>query len=91
MRPRKASRASNANEAMNAPPAAAPPKPWPLFRSFAGWRWRDLGPDAVAGLTLAAIAIPEQMATARLAGFPPQVVYIHGETPAVPLKLKKLV
>ena len=55
---------------MNAPPAAAPLKPWPLFRSFAGWRWRDLGPDAVAGLTLAAIAIPEQMATARLGGVP---------------------
>ena len=61
---------------MNAPPAAAPLKPWPLFRSFAGWRWRDLGPDAVAGLTLAAIAIPEQMATARLAGFPPQIGFI---------------
>ena len=61
---------------MNAPPAAAPPKPWPLFRSFAGWRWRDLAPDAVAGLTLAAIAIPEQMATARLAGFPPQIGFI---------------
>ena len=61
---------------MNASPAAAPPKPWPLFRSFAGWRWRDLGSDAAAGLTLAAIAIPEQMATARLAGFPPQVGFI---------------
>lgn len=31
-----------------------------------------LGADAVAGLTLAAIAIPEQMATARLGGLPPQ-------------------
>ena len=61
---------------MNSPPAAAPPKPWPLFRSFAGWRWRDLAVDAVAGLTLAAIAIPEQMATARLAGFPPQIGFI---------------
>ncbi len=36
-------------------------------------RWRD---DLVAGLTLAAIAIPEQMATARLAGFPPHVGFI---------------
>jgi MFS superfamily sulfate permease-like transporter len=61
---------------MNLPPAAASSKPRPMFRSFAGWRWRDLGPDVVAGLTLAAIAIPEQMATARLAGFPPQVGFI---------------
>jgi MFS superfamily sulfate permease-like transporter len=75
MRRRKASRARNADEAMNAPPAA-PSRPWPAFRSFAGWRWRDLGPDAVAGLTVAAIAIPEQMATARLAGFPPQIGFI---------------
>ena len=76
MRRDKASGACNADEAMNVSPTAAPPKPWPLFRSFAGWRWRDLGPDAVAGLTLAAIAIPEQMATARLAGFPPQIGFI---------------
>jgi sulfate permease, SulP family len=61
---------------MKASPALTPPKPWPLFQSFSGWRWRDLGPDAVAGLTLAAIAIPEQMATARLAGFPPQIGFI---------------
>ena len=38
---------------------------WPLFRSF---RAADLPRDLVAGLTLAAIAIPEQMATARLGG-----------------------
>jgi sulfate permease, SulP family len=36
-------------------------------------QWRG---DLVAGLTLAAIAIPEQMATARLAGFPPHVGFI---------------
>jgi MFS superfamily sulfate permease-like transporter len=42
-----------------------------ILRSFAGWR--DLGADAIAGLTLAAIAIPEQMATARLAGLPPRI------------------
>ena len=76
MRRRKARGACNADEAMNAPPAAAPQRYWLPFRSFAGWRWRDLGPDAVAGLTLAAIAVPEQMATARLAGFPPQVGFI---------------
>ncbi len=32
-----------------------------------------LGRDIVAGLTLAAITIPEQMATARLGGFEPQI------------------
>jgi MFS superfamily sulfate permease-like transporter len=37
-----------------------------------GWSPAWLGPDLVAGLTLACIAIPEQMATARLAGLPPQ-------------------
>jgi len=39
----------------------------PTFRGYqASW----LGPDLLAGLTLVAIAIPEQMATARLAGMP---------------------
>ena len=33
----------------------------------------DLNRDLLAGLTLAAIAIPEQMATARLGGFAPQI------------------
>ncbi len=54
---------------------AAPSRGWmslPLFRSLAGYRAPDLGPDLIAGLTLAAIVIPEQMATARLAGLPPQ-------------------
>jgi sulfate permease, SulP family len=48
-------------------------RPWVILRSFAGWRPRDLGADAVAGLTLAAIAIPSQMATARLANLTPQI------------------
>jgi sulfate permease, SulP family len=56
------------------PSAAA--KRWPVLRSFAGWRLADLGPDLVAGLTLAAIAIPEQMATARLGGFAPQIGFL---------------
>ena len=34
---------------------------------------RFLPGDLIAGLTLAAIAIPEQMATARLGGFEPQI------------------
>ncbi len=44
---------------------------WPVFRSFASWRPAFLTPDIVAGLTLAAIVIPEQMATARLGHFTP--------------------
>lgn len=43
---------------------------WPLFRSLASY---SLPSDLIAGLTLAAIAIPEQMATARLGGFAPQI------------------
>jgi SulP family sulfate permease len=48
-------------------------KPWPIFRSLRGLTAADLNHDLVAGLTLAAIAIPEQMATARLGGFAPQI------------------
>jgi sulfate permease, SulP family len=44
-----------------------------VFRSLAGYRPEFLTSDLVAGLTLAAIAIPEQMATARLGGFEPQI------------------
>ncbi|WP_439369973.1 SulP family inorganic anion transporter [Bradyrhizobium sp. DASA03120] len=43
---------------------------WPLLRSLASY---SLPGDLIAGLTLAAIAIPEQMATARLGGFEPQI------------------
>lgn len=46
---------------------------WPLFRSLASYRASDLPGDLIAGLTLVAIAIPEQMATARLGGFSPQI------------------
>jgi MFS superfamily sulfate permease-like transporter len=52
-------------------PAAAPRRQ--IFRSFAGWSSRDLPRDVAVGLTLAAIAIPEQMANARLAGFTPEI------------------
>ena len=44
----------------------------PVFRSLAGYRPSFVGADLIAGLTLAAIVIPEQMATARLGGLPPQ-------------------
>jgi sulfate permease, SulP family len=48
-------------------------KAWPLFRSLNSYRMAYLTHDLFAGLTLAAIAIPEQMATARLGGFTPQL------------------
>ena len=48
---------------------------WPriLFSSFEGWTKDYIAPDILAGLTLAAITIPEQMATAKLGGFEPQI------------------
>src|SRR5450631_2049089 len=46
---------------------------WPVLRSLQGYRPWFLTHDLVAGLTLAAIAIPEQLATARLGGFSPQI------------------
>ena len=52
---------------------ASAPKAWPVFRSFASYRPAFLTQDIVAGLTLAAIVIPEQMATARLGHFAPLI------------------
>jgi sulfate permease, SulP family len=49
---------------------------WPVFRSLAGYRAAFLSRDLFAGLTLAAIVIPEQMATARLGGFAPQIGFL---------------
>ncbi len=59
----------------NAAPAVAT-REWPVLRSLAGWRPSYIGPDFVAGLTLAAIAVPEQMATARLGGLEPQIGFL---------------
>jgi sulfate permease, SulP family len=46
---------------------------WPIFRSFQGLGLAAFRFDLLAGLTLAAIAIPEQMATARLGGVAPHI------------------
>ena len=57
-----------------------PGRPWPLFRSLQGAA-PTLRYDLIAGLTMAAIAVPEQMATARLGGFPPYLgfyVFVAG-------------
>jgi sulfate permease, SulP family len=50
------------------PPGLFPPAQW-LAEYRASW----LGPDIVAGVTLAAYAIPVSLAYATLAGLPPQV------------------
>jgi len=42
-----------------------------IFPTLRGYRMSWLRPDVVAGVTLVAVAVPEQMATARLAGMPP--------------------
>jgi sulfate permease, SulP family len=55
------------------PPSAGANNAWPVFRSLDSYRPRFLTHDLVAGLTLVAIAIPEQMATARLGGFSPEI------------------
>ena len=58
-------------------------KQWPLFRSFQGVALGAFRFDLVAGLTLAAIVIPTQMATARLGGFAPDIgffAFIAGST-----------
>jgi len=52
--------------------APADKKAWPVLPSLQAYRPAFLSHDLFAGLTLAAIAVPEQMATARLGGFAPQ-------------------
>jgi sulfate permease, SulP family len=47
-----------------------------LFRSAARYAAQDLRADLAAGLALAAVALPSQMATAHLAGFPPATGFI---------------
>ena len=44
-----------------------------MFRSLTSYRASFLTRDLVAGLTLVAVAIPEQMTTARLGGFSPEI------------------
>ena len=56
-----------------APDSGLARKTWPVLSSLQTYRIQFLTHDLFAGLTLAAIAIPEQMATARLGGFAPQI------------------
>jgi MFS superfamily sulfate permease-like transporter len=61
-----------ASQESESPRSLAKPRGLPLFASFRGYTGAFVGPDLLAGLTLAAIAIPEQMATAKLGALPPQ-------------------
>src|SRR5262249_4070983 len=74
--------------APDARPARSSTGSWPLFPSLASYSFAALPGDLIAGLTLAAIAIPEQMATARLGGFEPQIgffAFIAGSGGLAPL------
>jgi SulP family sulfate permease len=51
--------------------SSSPERPARLFASLRGFNVSWLPADALAAMTLAAIAIPEQLATARLIGMPP--------------------
>ncbi len=51
---------------------ARPVRPQWVFASLRGLRADWLPHDLIAGLLLTAIAVPEQLATARLAGLPPE-------------------
>src|SRR3954466_5940797 len=49
----------------------------PLFRTAREYRFADFRPDFVAGLTTALFAIPQAMAYALIAGFPPGAGVAH--------------
>jgi SulP family sulfate permease len=44
----------------------------PAFDSLRHYSWRDLSSDTMAGLTVAAVAVPQAMAYAQIANLPPQ-------------------
>jgi sulfate permease, SulP family len=44
----------------------------PAFESLRTYTWHDLTADTMAGLTVAAVAVPQAMAYAQIAGIPPQ-------------------
>src|SRR5262245_43646829 len=44
----------------------------PAFDSLRTYTWHDFTSDTMAGLTVAAVAVPQAMAYAQIAGIPPQ-------------------
>lgn len=49
------------------------PAGFPLLKGFAGYKAQWLGRDAMAGLAIAAVAIPSAVAYPAIAGLPPEV------------------
>jgi high affinity sulfate transporter 1 len=50
--------------------SSAKPRPWWIPESFRGYRRAWLTPDIIAGITLAAVSIPECMGYTKIAGMP---------------------
>src|SRR6187431_1666936 len=44
----------------------------PALESLRNYTWQDFSADTMAGLTVAAVAVPQAMAYAQIAGIPPQ-------------------
>jgi hypothetical protein len=55
----------------------------PNVRLFTAYRWENLRPDFVAGISVAAVQIPTAIAYAQLAGFPPLVGLYASILPSV--------
>ena len=51
------------------------PRPWPILSWVPGYQRDWLRSDAIAGLTVCAILVPEGMAYAQLAGMPPETAF----------------
>ena len=58
-----------------------------LAPSLRGYRRSYAGPDALAAVTLLVIAVPEQLATSRLAGMPPITGLYTGLLPVIAFAL----
>jgi SulP family sulfate permease len=61
---------------MTGSPSKRPATPgWPIFAWVPGYQRSWLQSDAIAGLTVCAILVPEGMAYAQLAGMPPETAF----------------
>lgn len=65
-----------------APPTGRRVRPWPVFGSLAGYDPSWLRGDAIAGLTVWAVLVPEALAYASIAGVSP-VIGLYAAPPAL--------